>query len=272
MALTAAARYAAGLGLVLALGPMGAAAQTAAPDFSGVWTTGIQPFEPVPEGGPGPIQNIWPYRFVQQLQNFGPNLDNPILQPWALMRVYEQTLLEHRGVDAGTGQQTCRPSGVPNILQLNDLVQILQRPEQITILYSRGSQFRMIYLNQRHPENLKPSWYGHSVGHWEGDTLVVDTVKQNDKTWTDRYATPHTEQIHVVERYQLVDGGPNNTKRIRVRFTVTDPGAFTTPWQGMMHYRVARGPLEEQVCAENNRDLDEEIRHLVPKATYRYPF
>jgi hypothetical protein len=118
-----------------------------------------------------------------------------------------------------------------------------------------------IFLNVPHSERVTPSWYGESVGHYEGDTLVVDTIGMNDKTFiVVNYRTPHTTQIHTVERYQLLDSG--NTLQITV--TVEDPGAFTMPWSAIQRYkRVRRAPLAEERCAENNSNyLNEEIRPI----------
>jgi hypothetical protein len=113
-------------------------------------------------------------------------------------------------------------------------------------------QVRTVRMNQPHAAKQEPSYYGDSVGHYEGDTLVVDTIGMNDKTWTDRFATPHTNALHVVERYRVT----NNGKTLEDFFTVEDPGAFTTPWSAVLNYSRTRvGGLEEVVCAENNRGL-----------------
>ena len=105
---------------------------------------------------------------------------------------------------------------------------------------------------------MASAWFGDSVGHYEGDTLVIDTVGMNDKTATDRFGTPHTAAMHVVERYRLKNDG----KTLEDSFTVEDPGAFTTAWSGVLNYSRARVPkLEEEFCAENNRGL------AVPTAT-----
>lgn len=97
---------------------------------------------------------------------------------------------------------------------------------------------------------MTPSWYGESVGHYEGeDTLVVDTIGLSTKTFVDNYRTPHTDQLHVVERFKLVDGG----KVLEVLIMVEDPGTFTMPWSAVQRYRrMQRGPMEEAICAENN--------------------
>jgi hypothetical protein len=109
---------------------------------------------------------------------------------------------------------------------------------------------RHIYLTDRHSANVKPSWFGESIGHYEnGDTLVVDTIGLNDKTFVDSYRTPHTTQLHVVERFRIVDEG----KALDVSIHVEDSGAFTTPWNARQHYRRATdGPQVESACAENN--------------------
>jgi hypothetical protein len=87
-------------------------------------------------------------------------------------------------------------------------IQMLQQQDQVTILYSNPDhEVRRVRLNQPHPAQVTPSWYGDSVGHYEGDTLVVDTIGLNDKTFVDNYRTPHTEKLHVVERWTLLDGG-----------------------------------------------------------------
>ena len=112
---------------------------------------------------------------------------------------------------------------------------------------------RRVYLNVPHSPNPKPSWYGESVGHYEnGDTLVVDTIGLNDKTFVDLYLTPHTEQLHVVERFKLAPGG----KMIELTITVEDEGAFTTPWSARQTYnQEPQAKMEEAICAENNVDV-----------------
>jgi hypothetical protein len=133
--------------------------------------------------------------------------------------------------------------------------------------WGQDFQLRRVYLNQKHSANPTPSWYGESVGHYEnGDTLVVDTIGLNDKTYVDNYRTPHTTQLHVVERFQIVDGG--NALDVKVR--VEDPGAFTMPWNAVQHYRrdqrPGEVPLHEMVCAENNEDHFNQGLVPIPRA------
>jgi hypothetical protein len=157
-------------------------------------------------------------------------------------------------------QQACRPHGVPYILSLNDAVQFLQTEDLIVILYAREMRARIIYLNGEHPEDLGHSIYGHSVGHWEGDTLVVDTIGQTDETWTDRLGTPHSEQMRVVERYRRTEDG-----MIRVDLMVEDPVAFTVPWRAWVEYSPEEDEYFEQVCAENNLDPLTGEEHDIPR-------
>ena len=130
-------------------------------------------------------------------------------------------------------------------------IQILQTPTQVTMLNARDHQVRFIHLNVPHTKNPQKSWYGESVGHYEnGDTLVVDTIAQNDKTQVDRFGTPHSDQIHVIERYKISADG----RGMDVQFTVTDPGAYTMPWSGLTRFaRRGAADWDEQICAENNR-------------------
>jgi hypothetical protein len=182
--------------------------------------------------------------------------------PWAV----EQMRKANEAVLAGhvpyVARERCWPSGVPGYLVDTRIVPLffLQTAKEIVTLIQTGMRMRHIYLNVPHSANLKPSWYGESVGRYERNTLVVDTIGLNDKTFVDNYRTPHTDKIHVIERYTLSADG--NT--LEILATVDDPGAFTTPWSALQRYkRVKRAPLAEDICAENNSNyLNEEIRPI----------
>jgi hypothetical protein len=119
-------------------------------------------------------------------------------------------------------------------------------------MFKQGNwELRHVYLNVPHSKNVKPSWYGESVGHYEGDTLVVDTIGQNTKTFVDAFRTPHTEKLHVVERWRLIDGG----KVLEVKVTVDDPDAYNQAWSSYVRHERAKDPLVEDICAENNLNL-----------------
>jgi hypothetical protein len=111
-----------------------------------------------------------------------------------------------------------------------------------------------------HSANVKPSWYGESVGHYEGETLVVDTIGQNTKTVVDAFRTPHTEKLHVVERWHLIDSG----KRLQADITVDDPDTFNRPWSSYLRYERGKEPYYEDICAENNLNL---FDYRMPVAT-----
>jgi len=140
--------------------------------------------------------------------------------------------------------------GVPGfLLCVVKPVYVLQRPNEVVLIATSDHMVRHIYLNVPHSKNPKPSWFGESVGHYEGDTLVVDTIGVTTKATIDNYRTPHSDKLHVVERFHLVDGG--NT--LEVKLTVEDPDAFTTPWSASQRYvRSEKSPLVEIICAENN--------------------
>jgi hypothetical protein len=222
--------------------------------IAGVWDRGPTAGTPFRSTGSGPGP-------VMRLQSSGdgdeggvggaPRGDHtaPILQPWAADVVRRRVEQDSAGRFQAEPKESCSPMGVPHILQLNGPITVLVTPDTAVILYMRQMHARIVHLNQKHPAGLKPSYYGHSVGHWEGGTLVVDTVALNDKTPVDIFGTPHTGQLHVLERYHVIDGG----KALRVDFTVEDPGAFTSPWSSFAEYGAPREPYAEQVCAENNR-------------------
>jgi hypothetical protein len=168
----------------------------------------------------------------------------------------------------------CWPGGVPFDFSEGP-TQLLQQPDKVTILYNYDHHVRHVRLNQSHPAQVTPSWYGDSVGHYEGDTLVIDTVgiKIGPFAMVDSYGTPHTEALHVVERYRLIDYeaakeafdsrplfvrrlqgvmNPNSRgKSLQLQFTVEDEGVFTTPWTATMTYGFGPPDWAEQVCAEN---------------------
>jgi len=127
----------------------------------------------------------------------------------------------------------------------------VQSPKEVLLVWPSDQQVRRVYMNVPHAKNLKPSWYGDSVGRYEGDELIVDTIGFNDKSFVDNYRTPHTTQLHVVERFKLVDGG----KALQVLIEVEDPGAFTRKWNAVQRFkRWTEGPMAPSACAENNFD------------------
>ena len=179
------------------------------------------------------------------------DLNNPILQPWAKEQMKKANDEVLAGKVAFTADARCFPAGVPSfLLYPANPVRFIQTPKEVLMVWQQNAEIRRVYLNQSHTANPKPSWYGESVGHYEGgDTLVVDTIGMNEKTFVDNYRTPHTARLHVIERFKLIDG----SRTIEVKVHVEDPGAFTTPWDAIQRYRrTDNEPMVEMICAENN--------------------
>jgi hypothetical protein len=219
-------------------------------DFAGP-TTGLGP---VTDGPAHPYANnevaremkIPPSYRVADLDNApGKNL-----MPWVREALRKQNELILQDRNGETREARCWETGVPAFHLNPGLMHIIQAPKEV-VLFLVG-RARHIWLDVPHSADPKPSWYGESVGHYEGDTLVVDTIGFNDKTFVDSYRTPHTDKLHVVERFRLIDGGDT----LEVAFTVEDQGAFYQPWSGTRNrHRVmaqSRGPAEFDCSAAND--------------------
>lgn len=152
----------------------------------------------------------------------------------------------------------CNLPGVPQVNAIPYPFKILQSPGQITILYEAIRTFREIFTDGRgFPEEMQPAWLGYSIGRWEGDTLVVETAGQNDKTWLDTSGHPHSEQLRVTEKFRR-----RNFGTIDLETTIDDPGAYAKPWTVQYELRyLPDTELLEYVCTENNKDIE----HLVGK-------
>ena len=251
-------------GLVCAGTALAPAPAADVPDLAGTdataWFVFNDEFQP-PPSGPGPVtfDKRFPYVDNGAARRAGiqptyriADLSNPILQPWAREEMRKANEEVHAGKVPFRARERCYPAGVPSfvVYTLAEPFYFIQTASQVTIINQGGPEVRRIYLDIPHSAKVTPSWYGESVGHYEnGDTLVVDTIGISTKTFVDNYRTPHTEQLHVVERYNLV----NVETRIEVTLTVEDPGAFTTPWSVQQIYRrVEIGPMAESTCVEGN--------------------
>jgi hypothetical protein len=267
------------------------------PDFSGVWAHPSWPsFEP-PLTGPGPVRNRSRLRTGESNGNQLVGDDtNPILKSDAPDVVKKHGEISLAGVTYPTPANQCWPQPVPYIFWTIG-IQLLQEPNRITILYSNPDhEVRQVRLNEPHRAQVTPSWYGDSVGHYEGDTLVIDTVGVKTGrpfALADIFGTPYTQALHVVERYRLLDyeaakaaqerGQKENRllpfndsgmdvdpayrgSGLQLEFTVEDEGVFTMPWSAVMTYRRARGEWPEFVCAENIREYYYNKNSEVPTA------
>jgi hypothetical protein len=186
------------------------------------------------------------------------------LMPWAIEALKKQNALVLANRNGETRQARCWETGVPDIHEAPWELYFIQTPtEVVMILGGPGQQVRRVYLNVPHSENPVPSWFGESVGHYEGgDTLVVDTIGLNDRTFVDGYRTPHTTALHVIERFKITNGG----KTLDVSFTVEDPGTFYKPWGARRPRDRVVAPYEEQVCQINNDDIFHQGFDPVPTA------
>ncbi|MDE2476629.1 MAG: hypothetical protein KGO48_16365 [Alphaproteobacteria bacterium] len=250
-------------GMVVAM-PLASAAQQSAgvPDFSSnfagwVGNGGGGPgYENVPGAAVPPVYTDPAHPFVANGRGQPTfriaDLTNPNLMPWVKQHMkqdIDEILAGKKS--AFTAQSSCVPAGVPFFMGYGgpDPIVFLQTPKEVWMFWHEDNQVRRVYLNVPHSKNPRPSWYGESVGHYEGDSLVIDTIGLNAKTVVDIYRTPHTEQLHVIERWHLIDGG----KTMEAIFTVDDAGSFYKPWTAQRHYHRVDQDFEEKICAENNQ-------------------
>jgi len=212
-----------------------------------------------PESGLGPVVSELGHPYVpngagkQQTHRLA-DLSNPILKPWVIEQMAKTNAAVRAGKIPFIARERCWPTGVPGFLVFAHAagMYVVQTEKEMLIVQELDQQVRHIYMNVPHSGNPKPSWYGESVGHFEGDELVVDTIGMNDKSFVDNYRTPHTDRIHVVERFKFIEDG----KVLQVTATVEDPGAFNMPWSAVQRWK--RGPVRnilEQICAENSEEF-----------------
>jgi len=290
----------AALALALPQSQSGAAPVAAStPDFSGIWSHPSFPgFEP-PSSGPGPVVNKSRRPQVADVDGKALPADtsilvsnpaqlvgdytNPILKPRAADIVKMHGEMELKGVVSPSPSIQCWPEPVPYVFN-SVAMQMIQQRDKIIFFYPNDHQTRYVRMNQSHPARFIPSWYGDSVGHYEGDTLVIDTVgvKIGPFAMIDFYGTPYSKALHVVERYRLLDyeaareglerdvkenlrpaGGADagsapdyayKGKHLQLQFTVEDQGVFTMPWTATVTYRRGREAWREVVCAENQTE------------------
>jgi hypothetical protein len=142
----------------------------------------------------------------------------------------------------------CLPPGTPRIYLQPFPFQIVQTPKEMIMIFEYDHTVRQIFMDGRpHPEDITPTYMGHSIGKWEGDTLVVDTVGFNDKTWLDRDGHPHSDQLHVVERFHRVDND-----NMQIDITMEDPKVLVKPWKTQLNFQFKPGwDIMELACTDN---------------------
>jgi hypothetical protein len=240
------------------------------------WGRNAFGYEPLPSG-PQPVTNL--KRRRDGTSNGGQlvgDYDNPILKAAAAAVVKQKGELALAGKGFPNESDQCRPYAPPFTFAMQLSFQMLQKNDgDITIIYNQDDNVRHIRMNATHPTNLLPSPMGDAVGHWEGETLVIDTVgiKTNAFTAADMYGTPQSAAMHVIERYRLIDdalakaaqdkyhkvqgvvvGGARESVvdfGLRLELTMEDPNVFVAPLSVHVTYRRLLTPWQEQVCAEN---------------------
>jgi hypothetical protein len=273
------------LALMFVWPALAAAETTSIPDFSGAWARLTFGFER-PESGPGPVGHL-------SGRTFEGNYDNPNLKPEAAAVVKQRGEMLERGVDYPYPSLNCLPMVSPYIFRVQEL-QVLQKKDEVVFLFMQDHQVRRVRLNTQHRAKITPSWYGDSVGHYEGYTLVVDTVgfKLGPAPVVDEESgAPFSEALHVVEHYRLIDyeaarvaqeknirdaGGVVTEqaafidenykgKGLQIQFTVDDKNVFNAPWSAAVTLRRAGGWVEN-VCAENTHEYYHNGFTKIPQA------
>jgi len=231
-----------------------ASAQNAVPDFSSnnAGWTGMGGMVAMP-GSPPPVAQDRSRPLVgnnlpgQQPTFPYADLNNPNLTPFAKDGLKKANDLSDSGFAMYSRGSRCWATGVP--VALNSVVQpifFIQTPKEVITLGQGDQTVRHIYMDVPHSPNPKPSWYGESVGHYEGEWLVVDTIAQDTRTFIDNFRTPHSDKLHVVERYHLIDGG----NALEAQVTIEDPASFIQPVHLQMRARKAQGAIIESRCAD----------------------
>ena len=232
--------------------------------------------EPPPGSGHGPIKPDPEHPYTsnavggatgaQPTKRLGDYKD-PVLKPWAAaeMKASNEEALSSVEKIPFAAQARCFPGSVPG----QDLfpfepIFFIQAPNVVTMIWERDHMVRRVWMTNKHSENLKPSWFGESIGHYEGgDTLVIDTVGLSTKnSYIDNFRTPHTDKLHVVERFQLEADGTHLTGIVRVE----DPDTFNAPLTMKQRWTKTKGRMIETVCAENNNDYFSQGLFPVPIA------
>ena len=251
-----------------------------APNASIGWYAYSRIFIP-PANGAGPVQQDPAHPFVsndefrvtgRQPTEQLADLNAPILQPWARDVVRKRNELVLSGKQVYTPHASCWPVGVPGFLlrPMTQAMYFIQGPKEVVMILASKQEVRHVFLTDQHSPNVKTSWYGESMGHYESDMLVVDTIGIDDRTWVDGFGTPHTKQLHVIERFHLIEDG----KVLEANVHVEDPGAFTMPWDAIQRFRqyeaavrklpierlaqlasAPEGPMSELICAENRNSF-----------------
>ncbi len=175
------------------------------------------------------------------------------LKPWAAekFRTVKPGYGPHASALSNDPLQDCLPPGVPRILLVPFPMQIAQIPGEVVMLFEYDHYVRHIYMNRReHPKGLQATWMGDSIGHWDANTFLVDTIGLTEKSWLDQVGHPHSDDLHVVERIRRID-----RETLEDDLTMDDPKAYTRPWTGKRVFKLRPGwHLMEYICEDHMDD------------------
>jgi hypothetical protein len=203
------------------------------------------------------LSGIWNRRGSANTRylGYGFSKDELPMTPWALERfkANKPSFGPHAVVDTNDPTYGCFLPGIPRIYVHPPPFEIVQTPGRVMMLFEYDSYVRQIWTDGRqHPKDVDPNerlWMGDSIGHWEGETLVVDTTDFNDKTWLDRAGHPHSEELHLTERIRRMD-----YDNLRIDLTIEDPKAFTQPITSQLSYQLKPDwSLHEHACTDYPR-------------------
>jgi hypothetical protein len=203
-----------------------------------------------PNPDPHNFEGVWWLRGYEYMLGPEPGVAPPLKPEY--MRILERRIrAKNRGTPEADASTQCLPHGMPRLMESPYPIEIVQTPGRLTFLHEVAHNVRRIYLNRPHPKNPGHTFLGDSVGHWEGDTLVVDSVGFNDRTFIDDEGSSHSTSLHVVERYRKIEGG----SQIELVMYVEDPVTLEHPYtyRRLYQWRPDVRP-EEYVCEENNRN------------------
>lgn len=206
-----------------------------------------------PSANPRDLEGVWWISRFEYMLGAAPGIAPPLKPEY--MRILERRIrAKNRGTPEADASTDCRPHGMPRLMESPYPIRIVQTPGQVTLMHEVAHNIRRIYLDVPHPEKLRPSYLGNSVGKWEGDTLVIDTTGLNDKTYIDDEGSTHSTQIHLVERIRKIKEG----RELEDVITVTDPVTLTEPYSFTRTYKWRPDVKPaEYVCEENNRNAPE---------------
>jgi hypothetical protein len=238
------------------------------------WLSGADWFDPPPGAGRGPIRQDPDYPFVGNVGANGRqvtvrvgNYKDPVLKPWAAkqMRESNEEVISGKRAVGFAAQARCYPGGVPGqLLYPAEPMYFIQTPKEVWMIWQRDHMVRRVYMTDKHSDNVKPSWFGESIGRYENGELVVDTVSLSTRnSYIDNLRTPHTEKEHVVERFKLSADGNS----LEAYVIVEDPDTFHEPLHMVQRWRKVKNELLETVCAENNADHFKQNLFPLPEAT-----